>query len=60
MSSPATGEARTLRLTVAAYVAVLAITLFAYFLTGVLAFLAAALHTLGDIFVSGFLPLAVM
>ena len=51
-------ELRALRLAVIVYVVVLALKLAAYFYTGVMALLAEALHTLSDIFVSGFLLVA--
>ncbi len=53
-------ELRSLRLTLGLYVLVFGLKLGAYFITGVLAVLAEALHTLSDIFVSGFLLLAVV
>jgi cation diffusion facilitator family transporter len=54
------GELRSLRLAVALYVAVLVVKVAAYLVTGVLALLAEAMHTLGDILVSGFLLLALV
>lgn len=48
-------DIRSLKIALGAYVIVLALKLVAYFLTGVMALLAEALHTLSDIFVSGFL-----
>jgi ferrous-iron efflux pump FieF len=59
-SSDAEHEVRALRLSVVLYVVVLALKLGAYFYTGVMALLAEGLHTLSDIFVSGFLLLALM
>ena len=53
-------ELRSLQLAVALYVVVLSIKIAAYAITGVMALLAEALHTLGDIFVSGFLLIALM
>ncbi len=50
---------RSLRMTMIVYVAILAIKLAAYFMSGVLALLAEALHTLSDVFISGFLLIAV-
>ncbi|HEU5314597.1 MAG TPA: cation diffusion facilitator family transporter [Chloroflexota bacterium] len=52
------GELRALWLAVGMYVLVFALKLGAYLATGVLALLAEALHTLSDIFVSGFLLVA--
>lgn len=51
-------ELRTLKLSVVLYVFVFALKMGAYFWTGVMALLAEGLHTLSDIFVSGFLLLA--
>ena len=51
-------ELRALKLSVVLYVVVLALKLGAYFTTGVMALLAEGLHTLSDIFVSGFLLIA--
>ncbi|HEX5997650.1 MAG TPA: cation diffusion facilitator family transporter, partial [Jiangellales bacterium] len=47
-----------MRLALVSYVLVLAAKLVTYLLTGVMALLAEALHTLSDVFVSGFLLLA--
>ena len=47
-----------LRLTLAMYVVIFALKLAAYFASGVLALLAEALHTLTDVFVAGFLIVA--
>jgi len=52
------GETRALRLAVIVYVVVFGIKLAAYYYTGVMALLAEGLHTLSDIFVSGFLLVA--
>ena len=41
-------------LTLGVYLLILALKLVAYFLTGVMALFAEALHTLSDIFISGF------
>jgi len=49
-----------LRLTLILYVVIFAIKLAAYFATGVIALLAEALHTLTDVFVAGFLILALL
>lgn len=51
-------ELRTLKLAVGLYVLVFALKLAVYFATGVMALLAEALHTLSDIFISGFLLVA--
>jgi cation diffusion facilitator family transporter len=51
-------EIRVLKLSVALYLVVIALKLAAYFYTGVMALMAEALHTLSDIFVSGFLLIA--
>ena len=48
-------DIRNLKIALGAYVLVLALKLVAYFITGVMALMAEALHTLSDIFVSGFL-----
>lgn len=53
-------ELRALKLTLGLYVVVFGLKLVVYFLTGVLALLAEALHTLSDIFVSGFLLVALI
>jgi cation diffusion facilitator family transporter len=51
-------DVRSLQLALGVYVLVLAMKLAVYFMTGVMALMAEALHTLSDIFVSGFLLLA--
>src|SRR5512136_606065 len=48
-------DIRSLQLTLGLYVFIFAIKLAAYFITGVMAVLAEALHTLSDIFIAGFL-----
>lgn len=48
-----------LRIAVVMYLPVLAVKLGVYLVTGVLALLAEALHTLSDLFISGFLLVAV-
>ncbi len=48
-------DIRNLKIALGAYILVLALKLGAYFITGVMALMAEALHTLSDIFVSGFL-----
>jgi cation diffusion facilitator family transporter len=53
-------ELRALKLTLGLYAVIFALKLGAYFFTGVLALLAEALHTLSDIFVAGFLLLALI
>lgn len=53
-------EMRALKLAVGVYILVLALKLVVYFMTGVMALLAEALHTLSDIFVSGFLLVALI
>jgi cation diffusion facilitator family transporter len=53
-------DLRGLVLAVAVYVVIFALKLAAYFFTGVMALLAEALHTLSDIFVSGFLLIALL
>ena len=51
-------DIRSLKIALGAYILVLALKLAGYFITGVMALLAEALHTLSDIFVSGSLLLA--
>ncbi len=51
-------DVRGLQLALGVYILVFAMKLSVYFLTGVMALFAEALHTLSDIFVSGFLLLA--
>jgi cation diffusion facilitator family transporter len=51
----ASHDVRPLQTALAAYVIVLALKLVVYFMTGVMALLAEALHTLSDIFITGFL-----
>lgn len=53
-------ETRALRLAVLLYLVVFAIKLAAYLITDVMALFAEAMHTIGDIFVSGFLLIALM
>ena len=57
-TSPESGELRALELTLGVYVLVFALKLVVYLMTGVMALLAEALHTLSDVFVSGFLIVA--
>jgi cation diffusion facilitator family transporter len=54
------GDIRGLQLALAMYVVVLAAKLGAYYVTGVIALFAEALHTLSDIFISGFLLVATL
>ncbi len=53
-------EVHALKLTLGLYVVIFVLKLGVYFLTGVLALLAEALHTLSDIFVAGFLIVALI
>lgn len=53
-------ETRALRLALATYAAVFVVKLAVYLVTGVMALFAEALHTLGDIFVTGFLLAALL
>lgn len=53
-------DLRSLQLALATYAVVFAAKLAAYFASGVMALLAEALHTLSDIFVSGFLLVALL
>lgn len=57
MSSHA-GEEKALKLSVVLYLVVMALKLGAWWWTGVMALLAEGLHTLSDVFVSGFLLIA--
>ena len=52
------GDVRGLKVALGAYVLVLALKLVVYFLSGVMALLAEAMHTLSDILVTGFLLFA--
>ncbi len=52
-------DRRALQLAVGVYLGIFAMKLAAYLVTGVMALLAEALHTLSDLFVSGFLLVAV-
>lgn len=60
MSSAGRREERALALAVALYLILFALKLAAYSVTGVMALLAEAFHTLADIFTSGFLLLALV
>lgn len=53
-------ELRALKLTLGLYVVIFALKLIVYFATGVIALLAEALHTLSDIFIAGFLIVALI
>lgn len=55
----ASADIRVLKIALATYFLVFALKLIVYFMSGVMALLAEALHTLSDIFVSGFLLAAV-
>ena len=60
MSGPGeTQDEHALRLSVALYLVVTALKLAAWWWTGVMALLAEGLHTLSDVFVAGFLWVAV-
>ncbi len=59
-AAPGGQELRALKLALGLYVLVFALKLAVYFVTGVLALLAEALHSLSDIFVSGFLVVALI
>lgn len=58
-TEPAAHELRSLQLALGIYVLVFGAKLAAYWMTGVMALLAEALHTLSDIFISAFLLVAV-
>lgn len=51
-------DIRSLKIALGSYVVVIVLKLIVYFMSGVMALLAEALHTLSDIFVSGFLLFA--
>jgi len=53
-------DLRSLRIVLAVYLAVFVMKLWVYFVTGVYALFAEALHTLADIFVTGFLLIALV
>lgn len=57
-SHPGDKDVSALQLTLVLYAAMFAAKLVIYFVTGVMALLAEALHTMSDIFISGFLLLA--
>jgi len=52
------GDVRALQLTLGVYIIIFGLKLAVYLMTGVMALFAEALHTLSDIFISGFLLLA--
>ncbi len=54
------GDVRGLKLTLVVYILIFAMKLIVYLMSGVMALLAEALHTLSDIFVSGFLLVAAL
>ncbi len=58
MKTSHTDEERGLKLTLAVYLVVFALKLAVYLMSGVMALLAEALHTLSDIFIAGFLLIA--
>ncbi len=60
LSLPADKEIRSLYLTVGLYAVIVIIKLVAYFSTHVLALLAESFHTLSDLFISGFLLVAIL
>jgi len=53
-------DLRSIRLTLVVYIVIFAGKLVAYLLTGVMAVFAEALHTLSDIFIAGFLLVALV
>lgn len=60
MNTSGESDIGALKLAVALYVIVFAMKLAVYFMTGVMALFAEALHTLSDIFISGFLLVATL
>lgn len=60
MRAQESDDARSLGLALAVYVLVFGAKLAAYYASGVMALLAEALHTLSDIFISGFLLIALL
>ena len=62
MAAPSHGEAelQTLKLTILLYVIAFAVKLVGYFLTGIMVLLADALHSLSDLFIYGFLLVAMI
>lgn len=59
MSAPATGDTRGLWLALGGHVIVFGMKLAVFFVTGLLAMLAEALHTLSDVLITGFLLIAI-
>ncbi len=57
---PEAEDLRSIRLTLVVYIVIFAGKLIAYFVTGVMAVFAEALHTLSDILIAGFLMLALL
>lgn len=53
-------DVRALKIVLGVYVLIFVMKLAVYFMTGVMAIFAEALHTLSDIFVSGFLLVALI
>ena len=53
-------DLRSIRMTLFVYIVIFVSKLATYFLTGVMALFAEALHTLTDIFISGFLLVALL
>jgi len=62
VAAPSHGEAelQTLKLTILLYVIAFAVKLVGYFLTGIMVLLADALHSLSDLFIYGFLLVAMI
>ncbi len=58
MAAQESTDVRTLKMAVVLYVAIFALKLATYYVTGVMALLGEALHTLSDIFIYGFLLVA--
>lgn len=58
--APARGEIRTAALALGIYVVIFVAKIVTYFMTGVMAMMAEALHTLSDVFIFGFLLLATL
>ncbi len=60
MGTTQENDVRSLKIVLGGYIIIFAIKLAVYFMTGVMALFAEALHTLSDIFVSGFLLVAII
>ncbi|MCZ7398749.1 MAG: cation diffusion facilitator family transporter [Candidatus Methanoperedens sp.] len=60
MRTPQENDVRSLKIVLGGYIIIFAIKLAVYYMTGVMALFAEALHTLSDIFVSGFLLIAII